>query len=158
MNRINCLESTTRIFPGAYFVWISLVCCGVTCEPLTDYWPWATRRTSLSKLRWDVGPRLKCWMTALSTWGCVLASPWARASISNFLATFWCRKLSRYISSGVIGWTCPGLAAMTVKERGKTSKGHMTSPGGGGGMLGNFQQNSRILILYIYSLSNVYNN
>ncbi len=28
----------------------------------------------------------------------------------------------------------------------------------GGGMLGNYQQNSRILILSIYSLSNVYNN
>ncbi len=103
----------------------------VTCEPLTNYWPWATCHTSLSKLRWDTGPRLKCWITALSTWGCVLASPWAWASNSNFLAMFWRRKLSKSISSGVIGcWTHPGLATMTVKESMKTTKGHMISPWG----------------------------
>ncbi len=48
------------------------------------------------------------------------------------------------------------LAAMTVKERGRTTRGHVISPWGGEGMLGKFQQNSRILILCIYSLSNVY--
>ncbi len=37
-------------------------------------------------------------------------------------------------------------------------KGSRDQPLGGEGMLGNFQQNSRILILCIYSLSNVYNN
>ncbi len=33
----------------------------------------------------------------------------------------------------------------------------MITPWGGGGMLGNYQQNSDIVILCIYFLSNVYN-
>ncbi len=41
-------------------------------------------------------------------------------------------------------------------QRARTTRGHVTAPGGG--MLGNFQQNSRILILCIYSLSNICNN
>ncbi len=41
------------------------------------------------------------------------------------------------------------------KER-ENLKGHVITPGGEG-MLGNYQQNSRILILYIYFLSNIYN-
>ncbi len=43
------------------------------------------------------------------------------------------------------------------KRAPKTTRGHVIGPWGGG-MLGNFQQNSRILILSIYSLSNVCNN
>ncbi len=61
------------------------------------------------------------------------------------------------ISSRVI-WRTPVLFnTMIVKERARTTRGHVISPWGEG-MLGNFQQNSRILILCIYSLSNVYNN
>ena len=55
------------------------------------------------------------------------------------------------ISCGVI--VHDPAAAILGKENLKGSRDHPM----GGGMLGNYQQNSRIVILYIYSLSNVYN-
>ncbi len=126
--------------------------CGVTGEPLTGYCPWATAQTRWSKLRCEVGPKLKCWITALNTLGWVLGSPYLWDSISSFWAIFWCRKLKTSTSSGVINlWA----DAMLKRESTRTTRGYVITPWGGG-MLGKFQQNSRILILCIYSLSNVY--
>ena len=131
-----------------------LVECGVTWEPLT-YCPWAIFQTNRSKFLLDAGPKLKWVMTALSTRGWVLASPWVVASISSLHTMFCLRKDNKSVSSAVI--TCPGpmLVAMTERER-ENLKGSCDHPRGEG-MLGNYQQNSRIVILCIYSLSNIYN-
>ncbi len=105
--------------------------CGVTCKPLTYCWLCAMRHMSLSKLRLLAAPKLKWSIMALRTRGWVLASPWVCASIASFQAMFWHRKLRRSISSGVIGWgICLMLAAMTVKESARTTKGHMITPWG----------------------------
>ncbi len=59
------------------------------------------------------------------------------------------------VSSRVIGCTPVLFDTMTVKERARTTRGHVITPWGGV-MLGKFQQNSRILILCIYFLSNIF--
>ena len=104
--------------------------CGVTGEPLTVYCPWATAQTSLSNSRCEVGPKLKWALTTLKTCWWVCGSPWVWALITNFLAMFCLRKLSISLSSCVSWWTLPCAVAMTVKERGKTTKGHMITPWG----------------------------
>ncbi len=132
--------------------------CGVTGEPLTDHWPLATAHTRRSKPWWEVGPKLKWALTACSTRGWVWGSCWWWASQANLRAMFCLRKLMMSRSSWLkLGMYAPP-AAMTVKERAPEPQGVTWSAPGGGGMLGNYQQNSRILILSIYSLSNVYNN
>ncbi len=77
--------------------------CGVTRKPLTYCWPCAMRHTSRSKFLLLATPKLKWFIMALRTRGCILASPWVCASMASFLAMFWRRKLSRSISSRVIG-------------------------------------------------------
>ena len=126
--------------------------CGVTWEPLTVYCPWATAQMRRSKFRCEVGPRLKCWITALKTLGWVLGNPWVWDSISNFQAMFWNSRhpLLQVWSTFV---QMPWQSKREAEPQGVT-----WSAPGGGGMLGNFQQNSRILILSVYSLSNVCNN
>ncbi len=104
--------------------------CGVTWEPLTDYWPWAIAHMSLSKMWWDVGPKLKYWMTALSTQGCVLASPWAQASNSTSLRCFDIKSwvglfLQVKLADHVCAWT-----PWQSKREGKPQV--MWSPLGGG--------------------------
>ncbi len=63
---------------------------------------------------------------------------------------FWCKNPSKSISCGVMYL---GFAAIFRKDNLEGSCDHPM----GGGMLGNYQQNSDIVILCICSLSNIYN-
>ncbi len=129
-----------------------LVKCGVTWEPLT-YCPLAILHTRRSKFLFEVGPKLKYVITARMTRGCILAKPCAAASTSNFWTIFCLKKDKRSISSAVITWDVGVLAVIFEKEN---LKGSCDQPRGEG-ILGNYQQNSDIVLLCIYSLSNVYN-
>ncbi len=130
---------------------ISTPNCGVTWEPLT-YCPWAILQTSRSKFWFGAGPKLKYRTTDWTTWGCVLGNANFTDSNSNFRAIICFKKDRRSISSTVMYCL---LAAIFVKER-ENLKGSHDHPMGGG-MLGNYQQNSDIVLLCIYFLSNVYN-
>ncbi len=88
--------------------------------------------------------------TACTTQGSVCALPCAAASSANFLTMFCLKTPNSSISSTVIarGW----LAAIMKR---KTSRGHMImwSPHGGRNA-GQSQQNSDIVLLCVYFLSN----
>ncbi len=133
-----------------------LVCpatCGVTWVLLT-YWSCASRQTRRLKMLWGSGPKEKYLTTACTTHGSLLERPCLSASCASLRWMFCLKNDNNSVSSSVIAR--PEAAAILQKRAPKTTRGHMISPWGGG-MLGNFQQNSRILILSVYSLSNVCN-
>ncbi len=66
------------------------------------------------------------------------------------LTMFCLRKDNSSISSTVM--SCGAAATIFEKENLEGSRDHPI----GGGMLGNYQQNSNIVLLCIYSLSNIY--
>ncbi len=61
-----------------------------------------------------------------------LREPLGKASIANFRAIFCLRKLRISLSSCVSWLMLPCVVAMTVKERARTTRGHVITPWGEG--------------------------
>ncbi len=142
---IRLLSCQTRIF------------CGVTCEPLTPLLAGGHRPHEMVEGSVRSGPQVEICPHSLDhSWvclrqfldGCLIgqATGDVLPQESNDFMFFLAKVLGIHPSG-----------SHDSQRECKTTRGHVISPWGGG-MLGNFQQNSRILILSVYSLSNVCNN